>query len=81
MIEYWFAARTTGQFRYGRTYTNAQLGVTGRMAVRAGYLIPTGPPAPKRPVRRKKVTSGKQVRTEQGPDSGNTDEVREGIGS
>lgn len=36
----WYAAQTAGQFRQGQTYTKDQLGVLGRMAVKAGVLIP-----------------------------------------
>lgn len=35
----WLAVRTVGTFRRGRMYTSAQLGVLGRMAVKAGHIV------------------------------------------
>lgn len=35
----WLAVRTVGSFRRGVMYTSAQLGVLGRMAVKAGHII------------------------------------------
>jgi hypothetical protein len=39
----WYAVRTAGKFRQGQTYTQAQLGVLGRMAAKVGHLIPVEP--------------------------------------
>lgn len=36
----WYAARTCGQFQEGRFYSREELGVMGRMAAHAGFLVP-----------------------------------------
>jgi len=36
----WYATKTAGKFRRGHNYTKEQLGVLGRMAVKAGVLVP-----------------------------------------
>jgi len=36
----WHAVKTAGKFRRGQNYTKDQLGVLGRMAVKAGVLVP-----------------------------------------
>jgi hypothetical protein len=43
----WMAVRTAGKFRRGRIYNSAELGVLGRMAVKAGFLQPYTPPTPR----------------------------------
>lgn len=35
----WLAVRTVGAFRRGRMYTDKQLGVLGRMAVKCGHIV------------------------------------------
>jgi hypothetical protein len=44
----WYANRTNGKFQAGRFYTKDQLGVTGRMAVKAGFLTPMEQSVPKK---------------------------------
>lgn len=54
-MQNWIAVKHVGKFRRGHIYTTEQLGVLGRMAVKAGVLIPapeTPKPKPKQ-VRRK----------------------------
>lgn len=36
----YYATQTSGMFRKGHSYAKEQLGVIGRMALRAGHLIP-----------------------------------------
>lgn len=65
--EVWYATAHAGKFRRGQVYVRAQLGVLGRMAVKAGILIPYEQAAPvtrKRGVRRGKAG----VQTGSGPD-------------
>lgn len=46
----WYAVKTSGAFQAGRTYTKEQLGVLGRMAARAGYLVKVEQSTPKQRV-------------------------------
>jgi hypothetical protein len=39
----WYASKTSGKFREGQYYRTEQLGVLGRMARKAGYLVPAPP--------------------------------------
>lgn len=72
----WIAVNHVGKFARGHIYTSAQLGVTGRMAVKAGLLVPYVDPLPSGrkkltgTQRRKKVTTdGKaSVQAGSGPD-------------
>jgi hypothetical protein len=53
----WIAVKHVGNFRRGHIYTAQQLGVLGRMAVKAGLLVPAPeepkPKAKPKPVRKK----------------------------
>lgn len=74
-VQNWIAVSHVGKFSRGHVYTSAQLGVTGRMAARAGFLIPYTDPLPsgrKKATgvqRRKKVSNGQApVQAGGGPD-------------
>lgn len=53
----WYATKTAGMFRRGQHYRRDQLGVLGRMAIKAGVLIPV-----EEATRRVKKASGGAVR-------------------
>jgi len=40
----WYAVKTAGKFRQGRYYRTEELGVLGRMARKAGFLVLADPP-------------------------------------
>lgn len=58
-VRNWIAASHVGKFIRGQIYTSAQLGVTGRMAVKAGLLVPYVDPLPSG---RKKLTAAQRKR-------------------
>jgi hypothetical protein len=61
---FWYAVTTAGRFRQGQTYHNSQLGVLGRMAAKVGYLVPTEPPAPRKPKPIKRARKPRKVVTD-----------------
>lgn len=75
-VRNWIAVNHVGKFSRGHIYTAAQLGVTGRMAVKAGLLVPYVDPLPSgrkkmtAAQRRKKGASGGEsaVQAGSGPD-------------
>lgn len=87
----WYATRTVGAFKWGHYYDSAQLGVVGRMAVKAGLIIDAGPAvihtekAPKKAVRprksRAKVSTKGWADGEASVPSGGSAEVRDEDGS
>lgn len=44
----WYAAKTAGKFREGQYYRTSELGVLGRMARKAGFLVLADPPVSRR---------------------------------
>lgn len=72
----WYCVRTSGQFIAGHVYRSSQLGVTGRMAAKVGYLVPseevmTATKAPRKAVkpRTRRVKGGEQGSAQSGPGS------------
>lgn len=57
----WIAVNHVGKFARGHIYTSAQLGVTGRMAVKAGLIVPYVDPLPSG---RKKLTAAQRRKKE-----------------
>ena len=66
----WYATKTNGRFQAGRTYSKDQLGVLGRMAIQAGYLIPADPPPGTRVKVGDRVTRPRQARRSKGKSGG-----------
>jgi hypothetical protein len=74
MTQVWMAVQHAGKFRRGQVYVRAQLGVLGRMAVKAGILIPYEQAVPV--TRKKGARRGKA-----GAEAGGGPELRDDSGA
>lgn len=74
MAQVWYATAHAGKFRRGQVYVREQLGVLGRMAVKAGILIPYEQAVPV--TRKKGARRGKA-----GVEAGGGQDVRDDSGA